>query len=113
MHIHIRQGLVASDQVAATIFAVEMAELVEQTTGHAVSVWGSVYGMPLGTISWTSQVAGFVDAAAQSQKLAENPEWLTRVSKAGEQGLFIPGSSPVRGKTASLASSTPPAMQAR
>ena len=29
MHIHIRQGLVASDQVAATIFAVEMAELVE------------------------------------------------------------------------------------
>ena len=29
--------------------------------------------------------------------------------EAGEQGLFIPGS----GKTASLASSTPPAMQAR
>ena len=92
MHIHIRQGLTASDQVTATIFAVEMAELVEQTTGHAVSVWGSVYGMPLGTISWTTQVTGFADAAAQSQKLAENPEWLTRVSKAGEQGLFIPGS---------------------
>ena len=47
--------LVASDQVAATIFAVEMAELVEQTTGHAVSVWGSVCSMPLGTISWTSR----------------------------------------------------------
>ncbi|NDH24496.1 MAG: hypothetical protein EBY49_11270 [Actinobacteria bacterium] len=48
MHIQLRRGLIASDQVAATIFAVEMAELVEQTTGNAVSVWGSVYGMPLG-----------------------------------------------------------------
>lgn len=38
MHIRIRHGLIASDQAAATIFAVEMAELVEQTTGHAVSV---------------------------------------------------------------------------
>jgi hypothetical protein len=92
MYIQLRRSLIASDQVAATIFAVEMAELVEQTTGHAVSVWGSVYGMPLGTVSWTTQVTGFADAAAQSQKLAENPEWLTRVSKAGEQGLFIPGS---------------------
>ena len=63
MHIHLRRGLIASDQVAATVFAVEMAELVEQTTGNAVSVWGSVYGMPLGTISWTTQVAGFADAS--------------------------------------------------
>ena len=92
MHISLRRGMIASDQVAATTFAVEMAELAEQTTGNAVSVWGSVFGMPLGTISWTSQVAGFADAASQSQKLIENPEWVSRIAQAGEQGLFIPGS---------------------
>ena len=92
MHITLRRGMVAGDQVAATTFAVEMAELAEQTTGNAVGVWGSVFGMPLGTISWTSQVAGFADAASQSQKLIENPEWVSRIAQAGEQGLFIPGS---------------------
>ena len=38
VYIQLRRSLIASDQVGATIFAVEMAELVEQTTGHAVSV---------------------------------------------------------------------------
>ena len=32
MHITLRRGQIASDQVAATTFAIEMAELVEQST---------------------------------------------------------------------------------
>ena len=92
MYITLRRGQIATDQVAATTFAIEMAELVEQTTGDAIGVWASVYGMPLGTLSWTGQVEGFADAATRTQKLMENPEYLSRVAAAGEQGLFIPGS---------------------
>lgn len=92
MHITLRRGQIASDQVAATTFAIEMAELVEQSTGDAISVWAGVYGMPLGTISWTGQVEDFAHAATRTQKLMENPEYLSRVAEAGEKGLFIPGS---------------------
>lgn len=92
MYITLRRGQIATDQVAATLFAVEIAELVEQTVGNTISVWSSLYGMPLGTLSWSSQVDGLAHAQTQTTKLMENPEYLARVAEAGEQGLFIPGS---------------------
>lgn len=92
MHITLRRGQIATDQVAATTFAIEMAELVEATLGNTISVWSSVFGMPLGTLSWSSQVDGFAHAQTQNDKLMENPEYLARIAEAGRQGLFIPGS---------------------
>ena len=74
MHIHIRQGLVASDQVAATIFAVEMAELVEQTT-----VTRSVSGAASTACRW-ARSHGRARWPVSSTPLRKARSWLRRTS---------------------------------
>lgn len=92
MYISARTGQIANDLVAATAFALEVAEVVESTTGNTVSVWQGMLGTPLGSISWSGQVEGFAQSAAQDQKLMENAQYVEMVQQAGSAGLFVPGS---------------------
>ena len=92
MYISARTGQIANDLVAATAFALEVAEVVEDTTGNAISVWQGTLGTPLGSISWSGQVESFAQSQTQDQKLMENATYVEMIQGAGHAGLFVPGS---------------------
>ena len=92
MHISARTGIINNDQMAATAFALDVAEMVESSTGNTISVWSGVYGMPLGSLTWSTQVETFADVAVMETKLMENADYVAKVTEAGAAGLFIPGS---------------------
>lgn len=92
MYISARTGQIAADLVAATAFALEVAELVEDTTGNPISVWQGTLGTPLGSISWSGQVESFAEGQTHDQKLMENATYLQMIQDAGAAGLFVPGS---------------------
>ncbi len=92
MHISARTGVINNNQVAATAFAVEVAEMVEATTGHTINLWSGIYGMPLGTLTWSTQVESFAETSVMETKLMENADYVAKVTEAGQNGLFIPGS---------------------
>ena len=92
MYISARTGQIANDMVAATTFALEVAEVVEEATGSELSVWQGTLGTPMGMLSWSSQVASFAEAATREQKLMESAQYIEMVQQAGNAGLFVPGS---------------------
>lgn len=92
MYISARTGQIANDMVAATTFALEVAEVVEEATGSELSVWQGTLGTPMGMLSWSSQVESFAEAATREAKLMESAKYVEMVQHAGAAGLFVPGS---------------------
>ncbi len=92
MYINIRSAQAANDLPGAIGFAVDMAAEVEAASGVAIGVWTGLYGVPMGTVSWSAQVESFATMAAVGQKLAESESYAAKAAEAGEKGLFVTGS---------------------
>lgn len=92
MYISARSGQIANDLVTATAFALEIAEVVEDTTGDPISVWQGAVGTPLGSLSWSTQLENFAASQVNEQKLMENARYVEMVQEAGQAALFVPGS---------------------
>lgn len=92
MYINLRSAQIANDPVAAVGFAVDIADTVEEATGVSVSVWTGLYGVPMGTVSWSSQVESFSTLATLGQKLGESAAYNDKLAAATQAGLFAVGS---------------------
>lgn len=92
MYINLRSGQIANDMPAAMAFAVDIAETVEEATGVSVAVWTGLYGVPMGTVSWSSQIESFSTMATLGQKLGESAAYNDKVASATAAGLFVTGS---------------------
>ncbi len=92
MYTTSRTAQAGNDLPGAIGFAVDIADTVENATGVPVSVWTGLYGAPMGTIVWSSQVESFATIASVGQKLEESADYLEKVAGAGASGLFITGS---------------------
>jgi hypothetical protein len=92
MYINLRSAQIAGDPGAAMGFAVDIAETVEEATGVSVSVWTGLFGVPMGTVSWSSQVESFSTLATLGQKLGESAAYNDKVAAATKAGLFVVGS---------------------
>lgn len=90
MLLNLRSGQIDADLAEAIGFAVDVAAHIKDVTGHELGVWQSLYGNPLGTISWSVQVESFAELAALTQKLAEDAAYMEKASAA--RSLFMPGS---------------------
>ena len=57
MHLFTRKGRFAPDQVEdGLVYAAEIAQYVSQKTGLEVVPWATLYGEPVGTVSWSARV---------------------------------------------------------
>lgn len=75
-------------QVAAMAFAVETAAMAASITGIPVSAYRANFGLPLGTIVWSSRQDSHAQLSEFEAKLNGDPGWATVTSKASE--LFGP-----------------------
>lgn len=90
MYINLRSAQIATDVPAAMAFAVDIAATVEDATGISVGVWSGLYGVPFGTVTWSTQVETFSTIATLGQKLGESDTYNNKVAEG--VGLFIEGS---------------------
>jgi hypothetical protein len=65
-------------------WASEMTAFVNANTGLDVSLWGSVFGYPTGTIAWSTMVEGRAHLSGETAKLGANKAYLDLASKARE-----------------------------
>lgn len=75
-------------QLAGMTFAVEIATRVSEITGAKLSVYQSVFGLPLGTVMWTERLETIAELGEQTSKLMANPAYVDAIEKAGH--LFGP-----------------------
>jgi hypothetical protein len=63
-------------------WAAEVTGMVNTITDLNVSLWGSRFGYPVGTVAWSAIVEGRAHQASEAAKLAANNEYLDFVAKA-------------------------------
>jgi hypothetical protein len=73
----------------ATAWGVEMAELVEEISGHATMFLVDSYGT-FGQVTWLTGAPDLAAADASGEAVQSNPDYIKRLSDVGD--LFVPGS---------------------
>jgi hypothetical protein len=63
-------------------WAVEITAHVNANTGMDVSLWGSVFGMPTGTLAWSTMVEGRAQLSGEMAKLPSDTAYLDLAVKA-------------------------------
>jgi hypothetical protein len=63
-------------------WASEITGHVNDHTDLDVSLWGVVFGYPVGTVAWSTMVEGRAHLAAETDKLATDDAYLDMVAKA-------------------------------
>ena len=90
MYIFSRTAVAAPGKApAAMAFAVEVAGKVASLTGIPLSVYTGTFGIPLGTIIWSSRVDSHVQLAEIQAKTLGDAGYMAMVEKATD--LFQPG----------------------
>ena len=81
MHLFTRQGRFAADQVEEGLaYAAEIAQYVSETTGLEVIPWTSLYGAPIGTVSWSARVDSQAAMGEAGAKLQADAGYRERVA---------------------------------
>ncbi len=92
MYIFSRTAVAAPGKApAAMAFAVEVAAKVASLTGIPLSVYTGTFGIPLGTILWSSRVDSHVQLAEIQAKTLGDAGYMAMVATATD--LFAPGIS--------------------
>jgi hypothetical protein len=81
MHLFTRQATLARDQIQDGIaYAVDIAAYVSEKTGLEVNAWTTVYGGPLGSVSWSSRVDSQAAMGAATDALVADAGFQERVA---------------------------------
>jgi hypothetical protein len=65
-------------------WAAETTAYVNEHSDLDVSLWGAVFGYPVGTVAWSAIVEGRAQLAAATEKLTADGAYLDQVAKAAE-----------------------------
>lgn len=85
MNLYIRTTTAGrSKMLEAMGFAVEIAEYVTNETGAEVSAWGTVYGAPVNTLSWTARVDSHAHIIGIGDQLMADAKYLELIGGASE-----------------------------
>lgn len=84
MYLFSRDVLVTGDPRRSLPVAIGMSELVTKKTQLAVSLWTTLFGAPLGTLSYTAFVQSMSELDAADSALMADDEYLTRLAEAQE-----------------------------
>jgi len=84
MHLFTRQATLARDQIQdGMAYAVEIAGYVSKKTGLEVNPWATVYGGPLGSVSWSARVDSQAAMGAATETLAADAGFQKQVAANG------------------------------
>ena len=87
-------AVVANGQYAeAAAWGIEMAELVQQITGHPTMFLADAYGT-FGQVTWLTGAPDLAAADASGEFVQANPDYVKRLSDVGD--LFVPASGQQR-----------------
>jgi len=87
-------AVVANGQYAeAAAWGIEMAELVQQITGHPTMFLADAYGT-FGQVTWLTGAPDLAAADASGELVQANPDYVKRLSDVGD--LFVPASGQQR-----------------
>ncbi len=70
----------------AMAFSVDIAQVVTKVTGVEILTWSTLFGDPLGTISWSCRVGSLAELTAMTATLNANASYLDKVQEG--QDLF-------------------------
>ena len=86
MQLFTRQATLARDQIAdGMAYAVEIAGYVSKKTGLEVGTWATVYGGPLGSISWSARVDSQAAMGAANDTLQADAGFQEQVAANGHR----------------------------
>jgi hypothetical protein len=81
MHLFTRQATLAADEIQdGMAYAVEVAGYVGKKTGLEVNAWSTVYGAPLGSVSWSARVDSQAAMGAAQETLVTDPGFQERLA---------------------------------
>ena len=89
-------------------FAVEIAAHVSATTGVQITPWATLYGAPIGTLSFSAVVDSQAAMGVAQEKLGADTEYQKLVSEAAGR-LFVGNSEDLMGEVVSTVGSPGPA----
>jgi hypothetical protein len=92
-------------------WALEVTAHVNAKTGLDVSLWGSVFGYPVGTIAWSTMVEGRAQLSGEMAQLATDNAYLDLALKA-QQWVTGPAEDNFRSVVHGGPGDTPPAVGA-
>ena len=85
MNLYIRNATARPEKMLdALAFATEIATQVTTTTGLEVTPWSTVYGAPLGTLSWSARVASQAEIAKFGDQLLADAKYVETLEGAIE-----------------------------
>jgi hypothetical protein len=90
MYLFTRDVLLAGDVRKTLPLAVGMAELVTRTTEVPVSLWVSVLGAPVGTVSYSAFFQSMSEMDAATTALMADEEYLQRLDEATQHVVGAP-----------------------
>jgi hypothetical protein len=85
MHLFSRTGLIDPEHTEKALeFCVEIAGYVSKATGLEVVPWMTLYGAPVGTVSWSCRVDSLAQMGAAQDTLAGDQHYVRKVAKASD-----------------------------
>lgn len=85
MHLFSRTALIDPEHTEHALgFCVEIADYVSKATGLEVVPWTTVYGAPVGTVSWSCRVDSLAAMGAAQDALAGDSAYMKKVAKASD-----------------------------
>jgi hypothetical protein len=91
MHLFTRQATLRPEhRQDGLAHAVEMAQFVSKKTGLDVVPWATVYGAPLGTVSWSGVVESQAAMGAAQEKLLSDATFGKKVAAASDFFVATP-----------------------
>ena len=76
MQLFSRTAVLTGEPTKAMAWAVKIGEYVTQKTGRPVATWAGQFGVPIGTVVWSSFVVGLADFQAAFGGLLGDPGYL-------------------------------------
>lgn len=85
MHLFSRTATIDPEHTEHALeFCVEIAGYVSKATGLEVVPWMTLYGAPVGTVSWSCRVDSLAAMGAAQDKLAADSSYMKKVAKASD-----------------------------
>ena len=94
MHLFTRQATLGRDHVQDGLgYAVEIAQYVSEKTSLEVIPWATVYGAPIGSVSWSARVESQAAMGAAQDALLADPGFQERVTRNAQLFVGLPEDS--------------------
>lgn len=84
MYLFTRSATLVGGPGRTLEYVAKVTEIVNSTIDLEVSLWGNLFGRPVGTFSWNAAVEGRAGLGSATAELAANPDYLAELDRGQE-----------------------------